>query len=77
MKTFKPIILLALLSCAQVAVCQEKYSKIKIKLPATIAERKAVIALMDADHFNAVDDGIIVEIGESAQNKTKSVRLPV
>jgi hypothetical protein len=72
MKPFKPIILLALLSCVQVAVCQEKFSKIKIKLPAGNAERKAVIALMEADHFNAVEDGIIVEISEFAQQKLKA-----
>ena len=72
MKTIKPVILLALLSCVQLAVCQEKYSKIKIKLPAANAERKAVIALMEADHFNAVEDGIIVEISEYAQKKLKA-----
>ena len=64
MKTIKPVILLALLSCAQIALCQEKYSKIKIKLPVSIAQRKAVLEIMDADHFNAVDDGIIVEISK-------------
>ena len=72
MKTFKPFILLALLSCVQVAVAQEKFSKIKIKLPAASAERKAVIAMMDADHFNSDDDGIIAEISEYAQKKLKA-----
>jgi len=69
MKTIKPVILLALLSCAQIALCQEKYSKIKIKLPVSIAQRKAVLEIMDADHFNAVDDGIIVEISKHAQQQ--------
>ena len=72
MKTVKPIILLTLLLCAHVSFSQEKFSKIKIKLPASVAERNAVLAIMDADHFNAVDDGIIVEIGEHAQQKLRA-----
>ncbi len=51
---------------------QEKFSKIKIKLPENTAERQSVIGMMDADHFNSEGDAIIAEISEFAQNKLRS-----
>lgn len=51
---------------------QEKFSKIKIKLPESQSERRNVIAMMDADHFNSEGDGIIAEISEHAQKKLQA-----
>ncbi len=69
MKTIKPLLLSILLSLFQMAAAQHKFSKIKIKLPETMAERKAVIAMMDVDHFSSEGDGIVAEISEYAQEK--------
>lgn len=71
MKTIKPIILAVVLLLAQMSEAQEKFSKIKIRLPETEAERKAVFAMMDADHFNSEGDGIVAEISEHAQIKLR------
>ena len=73
MKTTKPIIVFIFLLWFQVAEAQQKFSKIKIRLPQSAAERSAVIAMMEADHFNAADDGIIAEISENAQKNLKSI----
>ena len=56
----------------QMAEAQEKCSKIKIKLPESQSERRNVIAMMDADHFNSEGDGIIAEISEHAQKKLQA-----
>ena len=69
MKTTKHAIFLIFLLWFQVAEAQQKFSKIKIKLPEARAERNAVIDMMDADHFNTADDGVIAEISESAQKR--------
>ena len=72
MKTIKPLLLALLLSLFQIAFAQEKFSKIKIKLPETLAERKAVIAMMEVDHFSSEGDGIVAEISEYAQKKLRA-----
>jgi len=72
MKTTKHAIFLIFLLWFQLAEAQQKFSKIKIKLPAAIGERNAVIAMMEADHVNAADDGVIAEISEYAQKKLLS-----
>ncbi|MEP7377570.1 MAG: M14 family zinc carboxypeptidase [Chitinophagaceae bacterium] len=72
MKTTKHAIFLIFLLWFQSAEAQQKFSKIKIKLPTAIAERNAVIAMMEADHFNTADDGVIAEISEHAQKKLLS-----
>ncbi len=72
MKTTQHAILLLFLLWFQAAEAQQKFSKIKIKLPVTLTERNAVISMMDADHFNAAEDGVIAEISEYAQNKLKA-----
>ncbi len=70
MKTIKTFFTLAtFIFLFQVADAQHKFSKIKIKLPESLAERKAVIAMLDADHFSSEGDGIVAEISEYAQKK--------
>jgi len=69
MKTTKRVIFLIVLLSFQVAVAQQKFSKIKIKLPGSAAERSDVIAMMDADHFNPEGDGVVAEISEYAQKQ--------
>lgn len=72
MKTIKLLIPALFLSMLQVADAQGKFSKIKIKLPESQAERMNIIAMMDADHFNSEGDGIIAEISEHAQRKLQA-----
>jgi carboxypeptidase T len=72
MKTTKQLLFLGFLLCFQVAAAQQKYSKVKIKLPSSAAERGAVIAMMDADHFNPEGDGIVAEISEYAQKQLRA-----
>lgn len=72
MKTTQRFLFLIFLLCCQAAVAQQKFSKIKIKLPASAGERDAVIAMMEADHFNPEDDGIVAEISENAQRQLKA-----
>ena len=72
MKPINPLLLALLLTLVQIAGAQEKFSKIKIKLPESQAERNTVIAMMDADHFNSEGDGIIAEISEYAQKKLRA-----
>jgi carboxypeptidase T len=76
MKTTKQVIFLIFLIWFQAAEAQQKFSKIKIRLPESAAERRAVIAMMDADHFNTVDDGIIAEISEYAQKQLRAAGYP-
>lgn len=64
------------LSLVQIADAQEKFSKIKIKLPEAAAEREAVFAMMDVDHFSSEGDGIVAEISEHAQNKLRAAGYP-
>lgn len=71
MKTLKPIILAVVLLLVQMSEAQEKFSKIKIKLPEAVAERNAIFAMIDADHFSSEGDGIIAEISEYAQKKLR------
>ncbi len=72
MKTFRSLLILfTSLLLFEIAAAQ-KFSKIRIKLPATEAERKTVISLMDADHFNGDENGIIAEISEYAQKQLRS-----
>ncbi|MGZ8558354.1 MAG: M14 family zinc carboxypeptidase, partial [Chitinophagaceae bacterium] len=72
MKTIQPLTLAFLLLLFQMAGAQEKFSKIKIKLPEAMAERKAVIAMMETDHFSSEGDGIVAEISEYAQEKLRA-----
>lgn len=72
MKTTKHFLFLGFLLFFQVAIAQQKFSKIKIKLPESAAERRAVIAMMDADHFNHEGDGIVAEISEYAQKQLRA-----
>ena len=72
MKTTQHFLFLIFLLCFQAAVAQQKFSKIKIKLPASAAERSAVIAMMEADHFNPDGDGIVAEISDYAQKQLKA-----
>jgi murein tripeptide amidase MpaA len=69
MKTKKLFILALLLSFVQMAGAQEKFSRIKIKIPENITDRNAVIAMMEADHFSSEGDGVVAEISEFAQKK--------
>ncbi|MGZ8510980.1 MAG: M14 family zinc carboxypeptidase [Chitinophagaceae bacterium] len=71
MKTIKPIFLFVVLMLAQITEAQEKFSKIRIRLPEAGAERKAIFAMMDADHFNSEGDGIVAEISEHAQKRLR------
>jgi hypothetical protein len=72
MKTTQHFLFLIFLFCFQAAVAQQKFSKVKIKLPASPAERSAVIAMMDADHFSPEGDGIVAEISEYAQKQLRA-----
>ena len=72
MKTTKHFLFLIFLFCFQAAVAQQKFSKVKIKLPASPAERSAVIAMMEADHFSPEGDGIVAEISEYAQKQLRA-----
>lgn len=72
MKTNKPLVVIALLLLAQFVAAQQKYSKIKISLPQTTAERNKILALMDADHFSSDETGIIAEISEYSQKQLRA-----
>lgn len=67
MKTIKLILPALLLLFVQLVDAQEKFSKIKIKLPENASDSKAIIEMMDADHFSSEGDGIIAEISEHTQ----------
>ena len=72
MKMIKLLIPALFLSMLQIVEAQERFSKIKIKLPESQSERRNVIAMMDADHFNSEGDGIVAEISEHAQKKLQA-----
>ena len=73
MKPIKPLVVISLLLLlAEIIAAQEKYSKIKIKLPQTAAERNKVLALMEADHFSSDETGVIAEISEYAQKQLRA-----
>lgn len=72
MKTTKSIILALLVLFSLQATSQVKYSKIRIRFPENETERRAMIGLMEADHFNATEDGVIAEISEHAVANLKA-----
>jgi murein tripeptide amidase MpaA len=77
MKMLKPLVLILLLLLAKTTISQEKYSKIRISLPASSNERSKILALMDADHFMNDDEGIVAEISEHALQRLRVAGYPV
>lgn len=71
MNAIRTILLVSCLAVSLVMYGQEKFSRIKIRLPDEPASRSRLIGLLDADHFNPTENGVIVEVGASVLSGLK------